>query len=137
MEDLFRRSQELRKQGIKLEEEYHKNIHKINTKKETIINKMKELKLNELGITLGQKVIDKNSNEAYIIGVYFIQKPHTYTKSHAEITFDDFEFKGEYKDIKKDGSISKKEPIVSLDFYSLKKSWNSKMRYKKGNKWKS
>ena len=137
MEDLFRRSQELRKQGIKLEEEYHKNIHKINTKKENIINKMKELKLNELGITLGQKVIDKNSNEAYIVGVYFIQKPHTYTKSHAEITFDDFEFKGEYKDIKKDGSISKKEPIVSLDFYSLKKSWNSKMRYKKGNKWKS
>ena len=38
------------------------------------------------------------------------------------ITFDDFEFKGEYKDFKKDGSISKKEPIVSLDFYSLKKS---------------
>lgn len=121
MEDLFRRSQDLRKQGIKLEEEYHKNIHKINTEKETIINKMKELKLNELGITLGDKVIDKNLNEAYIVDVYFRQKPHTYTKSGVEITFDDFEFKGEYKDFKKDGSISKKEPIISLDFYSLKK----------------
>lgn len=76
---------------------------------------MKELKLNELGITLGQKLLIK-IQMAYIVGVYFRQKPHTYTKNHAEITFDDFEFKGEYKDIKKDGSISKKEPIVSFRF---------------------
>lgn len=62
--------------------------------------------------------------------VFILDKPHTYTKNHAEITFDDFEFKGEYKDIKKDGSISKKEPIVSLDFYSLKKVETAKRENK-------
>lgn len=121
MEELFKRSEELRKQGIDLEKEYYKNAQEIDTEKEIIINKMNELKLNELGITLGDKVIDKKLNEAYIVGVDFKQKPYTYTKNRSEITFDDFEFKGEYKGIKKDGSISKKEPIVSLDFYSLKK----------------
>lgn len=127
MEELFKKSEELRKQSIDLEKEYYKNAQTIDTEKEIIINKIKELKLNELGITLGDKVIDKKSNEAYIIGVGFKQKPHTYTKNRSEITFDDFEFKGEYKDIKKDGSISKKEPIVSLDFYSLKVKTENEM----------
>ena len=128
MEELFKKSEELRKQSIDLEKEYYKNAQTIDTEKEIIINKIKELKLNELGITLGDKVIDKKSNEAYIIGVDFKQKPHTYTKNRSEITFDDFEFKGEYKDIKKDGSISKKEPIVSLDFYSLKVKTENEMQ---------
>ncbi|MFY4796872.1 hypothetical protein ACOTVS_10135 [Aliarcobacter butzleri] len=126
MEELFKKSEELQKQSIDLEKEYYKNAQKINIEKEIIINKMKELKLNELGISLGDKVIDKKSNEAYIVGVNFRQKPHTYTKNRSEITFDDFEFKGEYRDIKKDGSISKKEPIISLDFCSLKKVENEK-----------
>lgn len=127
MEELFKKSEELRKQSIDLEKEYYKNAQTIDTEKEIIINKIKELKLNELGITLGDKVLDKKSNEAYIVGVDFRQKPHTYTKNRSEITFDDFEFKGEYKDIKKDGSISKKEPIGSLDFYSLKVKTENEM----------
>ncbi len=127
MEELFKKSEELRKQSIDLEKEYYKNAQAIDTEKEIIINKIKELKLNELGITLGDKVIDKKSNEVYIVGVDFRQKPHTYTKNRSEITFDDFEFKGEYKDIKKDGSISKKEPISSLDFYSLKRVKTTKV----------
>lgn len=60
MEELFKKSEELQKQSIDLEKEYYKNAQKIDTEKEIIINKIKELKLNELGITLGDKVIDKN-----------------------------------------------------------------------------
>lgn len=122
MEELFKRSQELRKQGVELEKEYYKNAHEIDTEKVTIISKMKELKLNELGINIGDKVIDTNSNDvAFLVGLNFRQKPHTYTKDSSKITFDDFEFKGEYKAIKQDGTISKKEPIISLEFYRLKK----------------
>lgn len=121
MEELFRKNLELQEQRLKLEEEYYKNASKISLERESIVSKMIEIKLNTLGISLGDKVIDKKTNEAYIVGVDFRQKPHTYLKNKNEITFDDFEFRGEYKDIKKDGSMSKKEPIISLDFYSLKK----------------
>ena len=69
MEELFKRSQELRKQGVELEKEYYKNAHEIDTEKVTIISKMKELKLKELGINIGDKVIDTNSNDvAFLVG---------------------------------------------------------------------
>lgn len=130
MEELFKKSQALQKQSAELEEEYYKNAHKIKTEKEAIINKIKELKLNELGINIGDKVIDTNSNDvAFLVGLNFRQKPHTYIKDRNKITFDDFEFKGEYKDIKKDGTISKKEPIMALNFYSLKRFETAKEKY--------
>lgn len=121
MEELFNKHMKLREQAYDLEKEFYKKAHKISIQRDEVINQIIEIKLNEIGISFGDKVIDKKLNEAFFIGLDFRQKPHTYIKNSDEITIDDFEFKGKYKAVKQDGTISKKEPIGSLDFYSLKK----------------
>jgi hypothetical protein len=52
--------------------------------------------------------------------VNFRQKPITFLKNLNELTLNDFEFRGVYKKILKDGTCGKKEDWY-LDFETLKR----------------
>lgn len=120
MKELLQKILLLKDKACELEKEFYKAKGELEDKRKEVIQEMISIKLQELGVSIGDKVIDNRENVAYLVNVYFRQKPITIFKEE-ETTLEDFEFKGEYKAVKQDGTISKKEPIVSLDFDSLKK----------------
>lgn len=121
-EELFEKNKQITKEVKKLEEDFYKSTHNLQEQRNDVIQKIKELKLNELGISLNDKVYDTQyKNEAYLIDLHFRQKPHTFLKELDEISFDDYEFKGEFRTIKQDGSCGSKEPLGILRIENLKK----------------
>lgn len=120
MVELFKESRKLLMQNWKLEKEYFEATNNINIKINDIREKMLKIKIDELGVNIGDKVIDAKGNKAFLVGVDFRQKPHTYLKKFDEVTLDDFEFRGIYKAILKDGTCGKKEGFI-FDFNTLKK----------------
>lgn len=120
MENIFKEIINLKEKSKVIEEKFYEDMANINSEKEKLINKLKEIKLKELGLTLGDKVKDKvRNNEAYLIDIDFRQKPYTFTK---EITvFEDFEFRGIFRAIKKDGRCGVKEPLGIFTLENLVK----------------
>ncbi|MEA1892677.1 MAG: hypothetical protein U9N33_08205 [Campylobacterota bacterium] len=123
MEERFRKLL-LKKDEIRSEEKKHYEVlHRIEAEKKSIVSEIIENKLNELGIKILDKVKSKrNENaKAFLIGVTFTQRPHTYTNETIE--YKDYRFTGEFRAIKKDGTISKKEPkFISCDLDLIEKA---------------
>lgn len=120
MEELLQKSLKIKDKTYELEKEFYRAKSKLEDERKEVIQEMINIKLKELGVSIGDKVTDGKENVAFLVDVDFRQKPLTIFKEE-EFTLEDFEFKGEYKAVKQDGTISKKEPIMSLDFNSLKK----------------
>lgn len=123
MQKLFKEIKKTKEQKSKKLEQYYKEIGLIDRKLTELENKIKKIKLEQLGVNIGDKVIDAKSNKAFLAGVNFRQKPITFLEELKELTLDDFEFRGVYKKILKDGSCGKKEDCF-LDFETLKRYKN-------------
>ena len=115
LEKNFKKMREISKEKGILEEQYYKDDYKLKVKMDSITDKMINSKLSELNISVGSKVVDSKTKDiAFLIGVNFRQKPSSYLKKSHDITLDDFEFTGEFKGVKKDGDIMKKDTFLSL-----------------------
>ena len=103
--------QRLQEEKIVLEKEFYKKLSIIDDNLKDIKDNIVSLKLKEININIGDKVQDKKTKvSAFLVGVSFSQAPHTYC-NEKPIVLSDYVFRGEYKDIKKDGTIGKKEPM--------------------------
>lgn len=112
MKNKFKKMQELALETQCLEEKFYKKQYQLEIERKSIVDEIIRHKLKSLKISIGDKVEDSvYENSAFLVDVFFRQKPSTYLKKSDDITFEDFEFVGEYRNIKQDGTIGKQEAL--------------------------
>ncbi len=120
--ELFYEDMNLKKKEEEIVSEFYKKVEKVRGERKRINDEITSRRLKELGIEIGDKVIDTgNNNCAYLVGFYFTQKMCSYHKEHDEIGLGDYAFRAAFKRVLKDGSMGKKEEMGYLRVDNLKK----------------